>query len=136
MQGKEASSNWNALVWRFLDTYAAKLLQLLQGFPVWTRKIRDSIFYRRDEQNKEIEEPLLQIDAKDRAESVNILIYQVLEQLYNNKTKASLRSPSLISLWNILRKGFMEMWTGSMTFIYLILTALKKNICIAGIRAP
>lgn len=48
----------------------------------------------------------MQIDAEDRAESVNILIYQVLEQLYNNKTKASLRIPSLISLWNILPKGF------------------------------
>lgn len=68
--------------------------------------IRDFIFYRRAEQNKEIEAPLLQTDTEDRVESVNIIIFQVLEQIYNNKTKASLRIPSLISLWNILLKGF------------------------------
>lgn len=30
----------------------------------------------------------------------------------------------------------METWTGSITFIYLILTTLKKNICIADMKAP
>lgn len=68
--------------------------------------IGDFIFYRRDEQNKEIKAPLLQIDTEDRVESVNILIYQVLEQIYNNEREVSLRIPSLISLWNILLKGF------------------------------
>lgn len=49
----------------------------------------------------------MQIDTEDDSvESVNILIYQVLEQIYINKIKASLRIPSLISLWNILPKGF------------------------------
>lgn len=85
--------------------------------------IRNFIFYRRDEQDKEIEVPLLQTDTEDRVESVNI-IFQVLEQIYN-KTKASLRIPSLISLWNILLKGFYGNLNWSMTFIYLILTTLK-----------
>lgn len=77
----------------------------MQASPVWTKIIRDFIFYRRDQQSKEIEAPLLQKDTEDRVENVNILIYQVLEQIYN-KTKASLRISSLISLWNILLKGF------------------------------
>lgn len=93
------------LVWRFLDTHAAKLLQLLKGFPLWIRKIRDFIFHRRDERNRDRGIPLLQVDTEDSVESVNILIYQVLEQIYNNKTKASLRISSLISLWNILLSG-------------------------------
>lgn len=64
------------------------------------------VFYRRDEQNKETDVSLLQTDTEDRAGRVNILLRQVWEQTYNNKTKASPRVSSLISLWNILPKDF------------------------------
>lgn len=60
----------------------------MQASPVRTQMIRDSVFYRRDQQSKEIEPPLLQTDTEDRVENVNILIYQVLKQIYN-KTKVS-----------------------------------------------